>query len=289
MDAARAWLGVAALVLVGAAHRTGTYANEEFGFEVEIPPGASTCAAEPPEHDHGIDVYLDGAGDGCDRLAQRPYVGVGGSHNAAEYESPRRALEGLCSANGANEVTPPAGLGFPGRRTAVCRGDSPDTAWVDVWVATQAGRSGAAEVNYTANLHTIVSRFDKDLAVFRAFLAKQVTLDLPAAADVANEDACADALTTTEMQSCMAKELAAHDAALAERIDALNGRLSKEEQARFEKSQTAWLRYRQLECDANGLLYAGGALQPVQVLGCKAFLTEERTREVLRILREGAR
>jgi uncharacterized protein YecT (DUF1311 family) len=284
VGAARGWLAVAALSLLGA-----SYSNEEFGLKVELPPGASTCRALPPEHDHGINVYLDGAGDGCDRLEQRPHMGVGGEYNAAEDPSPRAVIADLCSSNGVKEVTAPTGLALPGRRTAVCRGDSPDTAWVDVWVATQAGQSGGAEVNYTANLHTIVSRFDKDLAVFREFLARRVTLQLPPAVAVDGEEPCADALTTIEMTSCEEKELAAQDAALAERIAALNGRLSKEEKARFEKSQAAWLRYRELECEANGVLYSGSALQPVQALRCKAFLTEERTREVLRILQLGAR
>lgn len=154
---------------------------------------------------------------------------------------------------------------------------------------TQAGRSGAAEVNYSANLHTIVSRFDKDLAVFRAFLAKQVTLELPEAVEVDSGDLCASALTAAEMTSCMEKELQGRDAALAQRIRDLNRRLSPEEKTRFDKSQSAWLRYRDLECEANGFLYAGAALQPVQASGCKVWLTDERVREVQRILEEGAR
>lgn len=128
MKAVRAWLAAAALIFLGATHRAGTYANEEFGFKVEILPGASTCGAEPPEHDHGINMYLDGAGYGCDRLAQRPHIGVIGDYNAAE-ESLREAVAVLRAANGAKRVTPPEGLLFPGRRSAVCRSDSADTAW----------------------------------------------------------------------------------------------------------------------------------------------------------------
>ena len=47
---------------------------------------------------------------------------------------------------------------------------------------------------------------------------------------------------------------------------------------RLRASQAAWLRYRETACAAVQEMYDGGTIAEVDVPGCKADLTESRTR-----------
>lgn len=165
---------VAALALSVADSATAAltrYTNEEFGFSVVIPTGASTCRSTPPEHDHGINAFLDSGPDGCDNLETRPYLGAAAFYNASEDTSPKAALGGICTLQGATRASAPAGLDIAGLRSAACRANSADKAWIDILVVTQTGPKGEmSAVNYDANLHTTPQRFEADLARFRSFL-----------------------------------------------------------------------------------------------------------------------
>jgi hypothetical protein len=157
------------------AHEPRRYRNGEFGFSVEIPDGAPTCRSRPPQHDHGIDFYLDGGKSGCKDLQARPYIGAGGSYNAAELPTPETALGSICTHRGSTRGAAPHGLAIAGLPSASCRGNSADGKWIDVFVSAQNG--DPASINYEANLHTTPERFDADLVRFRAFLAAGLKVD----------------------------------------------------------------------------------------------------------------
>ena len=162
---------LACVALPSAVAFGAAYVNDEFRMAVEIPRGTATCRSKPPEHDHGIDVYLDAGSSGCASLASRRYVGLYGVFNAAESDSPEAALDGVCGLLGATPSAAPPGLTIAGLHSASCRADLPDQVWVDVHVAAQScDRGEEADVNYAALLHTTREHLDADLVRFRAFL-----------------------------------------------------------------------------------------------------------------------
>ena len=106
-------------------------------------------------------------------------------------------------------------------------------------------------------------------------------------AGVFGGDPCADAKTQREINRCMREQRDKAEAELGRRLGKLKKTLP-DLAAQFERAQEAWRRYRELECAANGAYYDGGSMQPGQVFGCQAWLTEERVREIGRMLDEQA-
>lgn len=102
----------------------------------------------------------------------------------------------------------------------------------------------------------------------------------------AAEDACKDAVTQAQINQCMAASLKKSEAALAKKDEKLKAALPPESLLGFEKAREAWLQYRKLECSANASVYEGGSMAPGQFYGCEWWLTDERIREVDRMLNE---
>ena len=90
---------------------------------------------------------------------------------------------------------------------------------------------------------------------------------------------CARATTQADMNRCADGRAIRADAALnaawARRYPALGPA-----RPAFLTAQRQWLRFRDAECAAEGAIYDGGSLRPMVVAGCRAELTEERTRRL---------
>jgi uncharacterized protein YecT (DUF1311 family) len=52
------------------------------------------------------------------------------------------------------------------------------------------------------------------------------------------------------------------------------------------KAQRAWLAYRDAHCDSDGYRMRGGSAEPMLVAGCRAELTEARTRQLAALAEE---
>lgn len=102
----------------------------------------------------------------------------------------------------------------------------------------------------------------------------------------AADDACKDAVTQGQINECMAASLRKSEAALAQKYEKLKAAMPPESRQAFEDAREAWLRYRKLECSANASVYEGGSMAPGQYYGCEAWLTDERIREIDRMLNE---
>lgn len=50
--------------------------------------------------------------------------------------------------------------------------------------------------------------------------------------------------------------------------------------ATLRDAQRAWITFRDKACEAEGYLFRGGSMEPLIVSGCKAQLTEERTKSL---------
>jgi uncharacterized protein YecT (DUF1311 family) len=92
---------------------------------------------------------------------------------------------------------------------------------------------------------------------------------------------CGNAETQDVMNACFAMEFKDADKEMNSVYQTVLSRLEREDRERVRVAQRAWLRYRDLHCEAVGSVQAGGgSLEPTEVYGCKADLTKARTKEV---------
>jgi uncharacterized protein YecT (DUF1311 family) len=141
------------------------------------------------------------------------------------------------------------------------------------------------------------------MAVMRSVVAIWVSVSVVglAAQPVGARDVpCGNAAGPTEMAACLAERLARQVARVTsvERaiLDGL-GRVPPADDAnpptgvqtprvRFEAAKTAWARYREAECEAQGSVYVQGTMEGVVRLVCESNLVLARLRELKHAYRD---
>ena len=93
-------------------------------------------------------------------------------------------------------------------------------------------------------------------------------------------DPCANAETQAEMNICAGKEYKAADATLNQVYRQLTAILNDEEKSQLKEAQTAWLKYRDLNCEFIADQYKGGTMRPMIHGLCLADVTKNRTTEL---------
>ena len=93
-------------------------------------------------------------------------------------------------------------------------------------------------------------------------------------------DPCADAQTQAEMTQCAANAYKAADAVLNQVYPKLMALLDDGEKAQLKAAQTAWLKYRDANCDFVADQYKGGSMRPMIYAGCLEDVTKKRTAEL---------
>lgn len=121
------------------------------------------------------------------------------------------------------------------------------------------------------------------------FLALALAFMVPTAA-LAEQDPCADLVTTMDMQDCLGAVLdedrlamaAAYDLAIAgaKETDAFNGADAPSAVDLLERSQAAWTDYINLQCDYVTMADWGGSIRSLNYLACESDLTRARTMEL---------
>ena len=91
---------------------------------------------------------------------------------------------------------------------------------------------------------------------------------------------CSDANTQAEMNICAGKEYKAADATLNRVYQQLVGMLEPEEKAQLKEAQTAWIKYRDTNCDFVADQFKGGTIRPMIYGLCLAEVTSNRTSEL---------
>jgi uncharacterized protein YecT (DUF1311 family) len=91
---------------------------------------------------------------------------------------------------------------------------------------------------------------------------------------------CADAQSQAEMNICWGKEYKAADATLNQVYRELVAKLDDEQKAQLKNAQTAWLKYRDLNCEFVADQYKGGSMRPMIAAICLADMTHNRTTEL---------
>ena len=93
-------------------------------------------------------------------------------------------------------------------------------------------------------------------------------------------DPCANPQTQIEMTQCAADAFKAADKVLNQVYQNLVAKLDDEEKAQLKEAQTAWLKYRDTNCDFVADQYKGGTMRPMIYAGCLADVTKKRTSEL---------
>ena len=91
---------------------------------------------------------------------------------------------------------------------------------------------------------------------------------------------CADPQSQAEINMCAGEKYKAADATLNQVYRQLVSMLSAEEKLQLKEAQSAWLKYRDTNCEFVADQYRGGSIRP-SILGfCLAEMTQNRTTEL---------
>jgi uncharacterized protein YecT (DUF1311 family) len=93
-------------------------------------------------------------------------------------------------------------------------------------------------------------------------------------------DPCSHVSSQSEMTICWGKEYKAADTRLNQVYRQLVSMLGDEEKLELKKAQTAWLKYRDANCEFAANQYKGGSMRPMIYAICLAEMTENRTTEL---------
>ena len=93
-------------------------------------------------------------------------------------------------------------------------------------------------------------------------------------------DPCAKASTQADMNDCWGREYKAADATLNQVYRRLVSKLDDEEKAQLKEDETAWLKYRDANCDFVADQYKGGTMRPMVYAICLGDMTRNRTTEL---------
>ena len=99
-------------------------------------------------------------------------------------------------------------------------------------------------------------------------------------------DPCADPGTQFEMNQCAGKKYRAADANLNQVYRKLVAMLDEEERAQLKEAQTAWLKYRDTNCEFVADQYKGGSIRPLIQATCLGDMTNRRTAELKTQIKE---
>ena len=91
---------------------------------------------------------------------------------------------------------------------------------------------------------------------------------------------CQSSKNQTDLNECMAAELAREDEKLNGAFREYTLSLSADQVRGFEETQRAWRRFMELSCDFESSGVTGGSLQPAILANCRTRLTRERLGDI---------
>jgi uncharacterized protein YecT (DUF1311 family) len=109
---------------------------------------------------------------------------------------------------------------------------------------------------------------------------------------------CSNAQTQVDMDNCAGQDFQKADAEL-NRVYKQAMKAAKDQDKALQsdspdlvgavdalkKAQRGWIDYRDGECEGEGFQSRGGTMEPMLVSGCKADLTEKRTKELNELIK----
>lgn len=113
----------------------------------------------------------------------------------------------------------------------------------------------------------------------------------------AQEVDCANAMAQVELTFCAEQDWMAADARLnavyrlavaaMKQVDAGLPRDQRGAEEALRRAQRAWIAYRDAACEAEGWPMHGGSAEAMLIYGCRARLTEDRSRDLGYLAGEG--
>ena len=97
---------------------------------------------------------------------------------------------------------------------------------------------------------------------------------------------CAAAQTQADMTICWGNQYKAADAKLNQVYRQFTAKLDDEEKIQLKTAQTAWLKYRDANCEFVADQYKGGTMRPMIAAICLADVTDNRTKELTAQMKE---
>jgi len=94
------------------------------------------------------------------------------------------------------------------------------------------------------------------------------------------KDPCADAQTQLEMNMCAGKAYKEADAELNRVYQKLAAMLDDAEKTQLKNVETAWIKYRDANCEFVADQYKGGTIRPMIYALCMGDVTKNRTTEL---------
>jgi len=91
---------------------------------------------------------------------------------------------------------------------------------------------------------------------------------------------CDDAQSQADMNICWGNEYKKADAALNKTYQQLVAMLDDEQKTQLKTAETAWLKYRDTNCEFVADQYKGGSIRPMIAAICLADATNNRTTEL---------
>ncbi len=88
------------------------------------------------------------------------------------------------------------------------------------------------------------------------------------------------------MNICAGKAFEAADAVLNQVYQKLMSMLDDTEKAQLKEAETAWLKYRDTNCEFVADQFKGGSMRPMIAAGCLADMTKKRTTELRTQIKE---
>lgn len=164
------------LLASGYAGHSTVFSNREFGFSALIPDPLPKCIGRTGGHIHGIGTVL--VGTDCENRAGVPTFSLWAEYNSAFAESAIDDLResSICKGAAVGWATDGLATAIGGLKTAMCRIDQDNEVRIILeaqgwkWPDRFGEGEKTARINYTAYFSTTRSRFDSDMARFRAFL-----------------------------------------------------------------------------------------------------------------------
>jgi uncharacterized protein YecT (DUF1311 family) len=99
-------------------------------------------------------------------------------------------------------------------------------------------------------------------------------------------DPCARAQSQADMNDCWGREYRSVDATLNQVYRQLVAMLNDEERSQLKEAQTAWLKYRDANCEFVADQYKGGTMRPMVHAICLGDMTRNRTAELRTQIKE---
>ena len=91
---------------------------------------------------------------------------------------------------------------------------------------------------------------------------------------------CAEAQTQADMNICWGNQYKSADTQLNKTYQQLAALLDADEKAQLKTAETAWIKYRDANCEFVADQYKGGTIRPMIYAICLAGVTNNRTTEL---------